>query len=325
MSRNAGRRAPAACISRPPVVYSTRQAAAIVLNQGAAREVGVRGSGQYRRQGVGAGAGARRGPAAAAALAALALLALLAAPAAAGAELLPAGHRLFGVLLADPTTPVAAVRVLNQVGGRTYAEINIGDEFGLVSSGGGAVQLGVAAGVAGRFDLSAETRDFQVADYTLLLPLDVALGPLALRTAYQHVSSHLGDDYLDRTHAPDPKRSVDELRVTAAWRFAPLAGTTARLYAGGGLAFNVLPDDAGTGRVQAGVELARGGLFAAADLQLLERAHWKRSFTARAGWALAGAVATARIFVEYFAGPQPYLAFYDSPESRWALGLSFHR
>lgn len=256
---------------------------------------------------------------------ALVCLVALGIPAAGRAEFLPAGNRLFQSPVADPTSPAATVRLLEPVDGRVRAEINIGDEFGLISWGGGRSQLGIAAGVAARFDLSSDWRDLEVADYTLMIPLDVDFGRLSLRAAYQHTSSHLGDDYIDATDAATIKSVADEIRATVSLPFAPVAGVSARLYAGAGLAFNVLPDDSGRARLQGGAEIRQGSLFAAADLQVLERADWEPALAIRAGWTARGSVAALSIFVEYFSGPLPYLAFIDRLESRWALGLTLGR
>lgn len=258
-------------------------------------------------------------------MAALACLVAIGVPAVGRADYFPAGNRLFRAPVADPTRPAATVRLLNPIGGGTRAEINIGDEYGLFSWNDGRCQLGISAGVAARFDLASAFRDLEVADYTLLVPLDVDFGLLSLRAGYQHTSSHLGDDYLDGDSGVTPKRVADEIRGTVSLPLAPVAGVSARVYAGAGLAFNVLPDDAGTVRLQGGAEFRSGSLFVAADLQVLERADWEPAFTARAGWAHPGTVAALSVFLEYFSGPLPYLAFIDRTESRWALGLTLHR
>lgn len=280
-----------------------------------------------RRSGPGAG----RAIAAPLACAAIACsLSLLAADAAAF-EPWPDGRRLFPAAPADPTQPAYSARLGGADGGRAHGDASLGDEFGVFSWGGGRYQVGVAAGVASRFDLSfREVRELQVADYSFTVPFDADLGPLALRLAYLHVSSHLGDDRLKATGAPVVKRASDEVHLHASAPFVPAAGFPARCYAGAGWAYNVLPKGAGRSRLQAGAEVRRplatgGALFAAADLQARERSGWDPALTARAGWESPGTPAPLTLFLEYAAGPLPYLALANRSESRWSLGLTVRR
>lgn len=266
-------------------------------------------------------------------VAALAGAALLCLPGPGRAEWWPAGRQLFPAPLADPTQPAYAARLGGADGGRTHADVNLGEEFGILSWAGGRRQVGVAVGVASRFDLSVrEVRELQVADYTLAVPVDFDLDRLALRLSYLHVSSHLGDDRIAaQDAAPLHKRASDELRLDVSVPFEPLPGLLARGYAAGGYAYNVLPDGAGRARLQGGGELRRdlpslrGALFAAVDLQVLERAGWEPALTARVGWESEEEPAALTLFVEYATGPPPYLALLDEAESRWGVGLALRR
>ena len=245
-------------------------------------------------------------------------------PAAARAgELLPPSKELFPPLIADPGQPRYELRWTVPEGSRRVGEIAMGDELGLWRAASGGFQVGAEGGVIGRFDISRVTNDIEVADYTFALPADLALGPASLRLAYWHVSSHLGDDYI-RLNAPSlAKATTDEVRTLASWRRQGL-----RLYGGWAWAFHVLPGGGGRSRAQAGAELGgprlgSGRLFAAADLQLPERADWDPDLAVRAGWRVPGRAGAVSFFVEFYEGHLPYQQFMARRETHVAAGLGF--
>ena len=235
--------------------------------------------------------------------------------------------KLFTPFFADLTQPAFALRY-TKVSGGTLAEVNLGDEFGIYrrSLGGGELQFGLAGGAAARFDISKITNDYQIADYSLVLPADYVSGQWAFRAMYWHTSSHLGDDYIKRSGIAASslrKHVTDDIRLSAAYSgIKPL-----RLYAGAGYAFNLIPKDDRRLRFQAGVEAQKpagaGEIFAAADIQALERLGFRPSFCARAGIRRRSETSSASAFAEFFAGRLPYLGFMTEAETHWSLGLSF--
>lgn len=252
-------------------------------------------------------------------------------PHAAHAEWFPEGGRLFKPFIADPTYPSYTVRMSWPLGEGPRGEINIGEEFGIVSWQEDKVQLGILGGVAARFDISRITNDLEVADYTFALPLDYSGGKWAARFMYWHTSSHIGDDYIKRHAGFAVRKNVtDEIRLYLDREFF----SSLRVYGGAGYAMILLPHRHGRNRFQAGVEWQTkpakdspgvGSFFSACDFQALERMGWQPSFSARAGWKknkTSGQRAFS-VFLEFFAGHLEYLGFMDRKETRFSMGISF--
>lgn len=250
-----------------------------------------------------------------------------------GADWFPEGKQVFSPLAADLTQPAYAVRLTGPVGKSRLAEVNIGDEFGIFSwktKKGGKMQVGLLGGVAARFDISKITNDLEVADYSGALPLDYSRGDWSARCMYWHTSSHLGDDYINHSNPDIVKNVTDEWRGYVSYSPRALRRDgrySARIYTGGGYAFNLLPKREGRKRVQAGIELSVGSgsaeFFGAADLQSLERLGWQPSSSARIGWRKPGVSGTFSAFMEFFSGHLEYLGFMDRKETHWSLGMSF--
>ncbi|MFH1619466.1 MAG: DUF1207 domain-containing protein [bacterium] len=208
------------------------------------------------------------------------------------AEWFPQKKRVFTPFLADPTQPAYIVRLTGRNGKRRRADVNMGDEFGIISrpvGENGKLQLGLLGGVEARFDISRMTNDLEIADYSVALPLDYLSEDWSFRTMCWHTSSHLGDDYIKRAAgATELRKNVrDEIRAYASWRRMPWL----RIYSGLAYAFNVLPGHAGRKKFQAGIEVKSGisgnrEIFAASDLRALERSDWRPAFLTRVGWRI---------------------------------------
>jgi hypothetical protein len=237
--------------------------------------------------------------------------------------------KLFAPFPAYPTYPAFNLRYAVPAGSGSRAEINMGDEFGLVSAGfadGGKAQLGIMGGVAARFDISKVTNDFEITDFSLAFPVDYIRGDWAFRAMYWHTSSHIGDDFIKSNAIASQllsKNVTDEFRFYAAYdpvRFL-------RLYAGPAYAFNLIPSVNERWRFHAGAQARTGGApvsyFAAADFQSLERNSWNPSFTARAGVRREAERSAVSAYAEFFAGRQPYLGFMTQSETKWSLGFAF--
>ncbi len=259
-----------------------------------------------------------------------ALLNLLASPAGRCGEWIPSGKELFPLIFADPLELSYALRLTTPVGKKNLAEINLGDYLGIYRWSLGEdrlLQVGLGGGVGGRFDISRASNDFQVADFTAAVPLDLALGKNnTVRFAYWHVSSHIGDDYI-RTEAPAiSKHFTDEMRLV--WSFIP--ARFLRLCAGGSHAFKMLPP-AKSNSLEASVEL-RSPVFRNGSAQVLfgtgirapQRNGWKPSSTTKLGVKATDAqrVGALTLYVEYFSGRLLYQQFGDRKESHWTLGLA---
>jgi len=235
---------------------------------------------------------------------------------------------LFEPLIADPTYPTFALKYSAVAHRGWRAETDMGGEFSIAAlklENGAKAQFSIDGGVAARFDISRITNDFEIADFSLVLPVDYSIGPLAMRFMYWHTSSHVGDDYIiSNSLSPSQlsKHVTDDFRFLASYKPVEFL----RLYGGGGWAFNQIPHVQKRWRTQFGAEASTPGpqsLFAAFDFQSLERNNWNPSFTARAGVKSAGEYSAVSAFCEFFSGRTPYLGFMDSSETRWSLGFGF--
>ncbi|MBI5202588.1 MAG: DUF1207 domain-containing protein [Elusimicrobia bacterium] len=265
-----------------------------------------------------------------------ALLALLLAAAGeAGAqgyipEPLTSAREYYEPLMADPTEPSYGGRLLYPPGGNRYGEVTIGDYVGLTrwKIFGVDTQLNIGGGAISRFNLSTRRNNLEVVDFSAGMPVDfhVAKGR-TVRVAYWHVSSHLGDDYIQRIRPTLIKRAFDSVKTTLSWS----PNEYARLYAGGSYAFNTV-NLRGRGAVQVGFEaLSRPFVkpsiraFLAQDFQSFERVRWQPSYNIRGGlrWSDHKRIAAASLFLEYFTGRLYYLQFQEQHESHWGFGLRF--
>jgi opacity protein-like surface antigen len=236
--------------------------------------------------------------------------------------------KLFAPLLADDTYPSFGAKYSAVAGGSGYrAEVNMGDEFGIMSDrldNGATVQFGAMGGVAARFDISQVTNDLEIADYSFALPIDYRMGPLTLRAMYWHTSSHIGDDYVIANPGVTLSKHVtDDGRFYASYDLSKFL----RLYAGTGYAFNMLPKNSGFWRAQTGVEAYTDRTrpvyyFGAADFQSLGRNNWNPSFAVRTGVTRQGKTSSATGFCEFYAGRMDYIGFMTDEETKWSFGFS---
>jgi hypothetical protein len=249
------------------------------------------------------------------------------------AEFLPPAHDLFRPLRADPRELQYSLRLVEPVSHKLLGEASVGDYLGLWRwslGDGGVFQVSAGGGAFGRFDLAGTNNEFQVVDYYGNLPFDWRIGRWSTRVLVYHTSSHLGDDFMNRTGQFAEKHTWDNLKLLQSFDAAP----NLRIYGGYNYVFRTLPGGIGRHALQCGFEtqsewLARGHVqfYWANDLQSWERAHWNPTFNSQAGLNLADKPSDSRavsLFLEYTAGRQPQGQFYLQQESRWNLGIQFH-
>ena len=157
--------------------------------------------------------------------------------------------------------------------------------FGQAGPDGDGWQLDVAAAAFPRLNLSSNW-DVDATDFRFGVPLSYRRGGTAVSVGYDHISTHVGDEFLTK-HADfrRPNYSRDQLlvgvrrAVTDDWQ----------VYGEAGYAF-VRDGGAEPWVFQAGTEFFRplspaaGGPVAAANVQLREEFDWGGRFKAVAGW-----------------------------------------
>ena len=269
------------------------------------------------------------------------LLALAGAgPACAGAEgdwrALPTGH-LFAPYAADPhrvTFAVAQQRIAesdipgagtNRLSLRTGARLPLA-RFEPADAAGTRWQVGLPVGFDGVFDHSNNEDNIGWdGNYGLL----VTASPdpaLAFKGGLLHTSSHVGDEYIERTGRKRIDYTREEWLLAVSWR--PLRRW--RTYLEGAWAYGLnnteLQEE---GRAQAGVEFERPHLFgagvdgyAAVDLAAWAERDWRVDTTVQAGAAMRADGRRWRIGLEYHDGRPPLGEFFQATERYTALVLS---
>jgi hypothetical protein len=276
--------------------------------------------------------------------ASLVVLLLAAAPAAAGQALdLLADGGLVPAPVADPRTPRFAVFqswMRHDALPGTIATASFGGEVGLLrwtSPRGVALQLGAAGGMSAAFDMGARSNDLMNEDYVGGIPLALRGGRLGVRLMPYHVSSHLGDEFAERTSRSRSHVTYEALDVLLS---VDVGG--GRIYAGGTARSRGEPAALRPRGGQLGAELRRLACAACAPAGRL-RATWIAALDARSG-ALRGApvawsgqagielsepgsVASARrlaLLLSAYGGPAPYHQFADHYVRGIGAGVVVH-
>jgi len=179
----------------------------------------------------------------------------------------------------------------------------------------------VAGGAFSRFDLEGHGNEFVEVDYRVSLRLRARWRGLEARMALYHVSSHLGDEFLERTGRSPISTSREGLELLAAVRPVP----TLRIYGGPGLVLRSTAGlDPGTARLGAEwrPEDRRWGPFrpyAAGELLLRDELGWEPTASTEAGLAFAGRY---RLALMLGAGPSRAEQFFRRDEALWGLSFS---
>ena len=185
-------------------------------------------------------------------------------------------------------------------------------------------QLAFEGGFAGQFDIE-HSWDNTGWDGFYGLYLNRMITPnLGFRVGSQHDSSHIGDEYSERTGRRRIHYTREEAIFGVSWRFRPRVTTYAELGVGNGIAGSV------TSRLQAGVQFVsekkywkgRASHFAAIDFRTYEETNWSTRMTIQAGyWIPVGNRSSVyRVAIEYGTGRSVMGQFLWEKETWFALG-----
>jgi uncharacterized protein DUF1207 len=169
-------------------------------------------------------------------------------------------------------------------------------------------EIQVEAAVFARFDIH-ERWDLDAADFRFGVPLVYRDGDLAWKFHLYHLTSHLGDEFIERTGTEVTPYHLEEASAGVSWDFAE----GARVYGEGGVAvYTSRPT--GNGRVQLGAEWVgrKGGAglspYVALDLQARNEQDWIPNKVLAAGIAYGRNV---RFGLELYHGRDPQTQFLD--------------
>ena len=187
--------------------------------------------------------------------------------------LFPSGH-VYPVYTADPHRPTIGLTEM------VYTDVRIedtrsprvglsgGGRFGILridpaKPGGRSWQVTIAAGLDALFDSQNKLDAIGwEGDYGASVSTATG-GPFAFKLAVQHVSTHLGDEYAERTGRARINYTREEVALGASWRFSPRW----RAYGEAAVAYIRRNDDQEPWRFQTGIEYESrptlwGGRFA---------------------------------------------------------------
>jgi hypothetical protein len=258
-------------------------------------------------------------------------------PAAAGpVQAFPAGL-VYSPYTADPRSPEFALTMIDvqEVGaaesGSPRFGLKLGGRFGLLrivprDRPERAWQLDIEAGFVGQFDIDYSLDNLGWdGNYAFLLshsPSD----RWAFQVGGKHISSHVGDEYAERTGRLRIDYTREEVALGAVWS----PDSRWRAYAEAG--WNPSPRERTgqePGRFQTGLEHSGGPVFggervrwyAATNLELMEERDWQLDATLQAGLRIPSGDRTWRVAVTYYDGRIPLGEFFQDDERYLILGL----
>lgn len=225
-------------------------------------------------------------------------------------------------------------------GANVEADVAVGHRLGVVrlrreTDDGPELTLGFEVGVFSRFFMESAQKDLIGVGYRVGAPLSARYRGWAARFTVRHVSSHLGDDFVNRFDPPPGQTTRDGMELLAARRLA----SGLRVYVGGewnfhrntgvertaaraGVEWNPAPGrrDArpgGSGEVEAGPAVWP---FAAVDVRTTSL-DGDVAASGAGGIALRVAGTTLRAEVRGHAGSTPVGGLRNRDESHLGLGL----
>ena len=249
------------------------------------------------------------------------------------AWLLP-GPEYIPHLWADPRDPtmvaklVIVTQAVTQFGTGVEGEAGLGATIPLFvlegSSTEDAFVMGLQGSVYGRFQMQEQSRDLVTSDWMFAIPFVLHRGQHWFRIRFLHVSSHLGDEYIERFDVRRVTDTQDALDGVAFFRLVRALG----VYGGGSWAFNVDPNDRKRFTLRGGLQwygpsLGAGfQLYGAADALFDQDVDWRPRLNTQAGVLIhAPHGRDARLAAEFLTGPSPQGQFDNQTTTHVTLGL----
>ncbi|NNJ26321.1 DUF1207 domain-containing protein [Alienimonas chondri] len=225
--------------------------------------------------------------------------------------------------------------IINAVdGGRTgdvALDGSLGARVGILRFGEGGPeadgwQLDVAAAAFPRLNVS-ENVDVDATDFRAGVPLSYRSGPTAVSFGYDHISTHIGDEFMVRN--PGFQR-VNYSRDALLLGLRHALSDDLTVYGEVGYAF-ARDGGADPWVFQLGTEFYRelsvstGGPVAAANVQMREECNYGGRFTSLAGWQWREPESgrLLRVAAQYEAGKTPYYELFEEDASSLGFGLFY--
>jgi len=236
--------------------------------------------------------------------------------------------------IADPLRPQNALTLqwladteLRETGDKRFG-LRLGGTFGIYrwhpeGDPERGWQLNFEGGFAGQFDIDYSW-DNTGWDGFYGLYLNWMLTPdLGFRLGTQHNSSHVGDEYIERTGQRRVHYTREEGALGVSWSFKPRWTFYGELGYGNGIAGSL------TARVETGLQYIsaqshwknRASWYAALDIRTYEETDWSTRFTAQLGYLIpVGARTQYRFAIEFGTGRSVMGQFHWKEETWLGVG-----
>ena len=237
--------------------------------------------------------------------------------------------------IADPLRPQNALTLqwlsdteIPEVGAHRFG-LRLGGSFGIrrwhpEGEPDKGWQLNFEGGFAGQFDMDSSWENTGWDGFYGVYMNRMITPELGFRFGTQHDSSHIGDEYSERTGTERIHYTREEALIGVAWDVEPKTVLYSELGWGNGLRGGM------TFRLQAGAQFisdqkywkGRASHFAAIDFRTYEETDWSARLTVQAGyWIPVGDRSSAhRVALEYGTGRSVLGQFLWEKETWFALG-----
>ncbi len=245
-------------------------------------------------------------------------------------HVLPEGL-LWHSYLAGPQEPRNSLLIFNDSRDGIFADATLGGRFGMLRYGTinaknpRGWQWDLEGAVITRLDIR-NSEDIESVDYRFGTEITAADGPWAMKFGYFHISSHVGDEYIERNPTFVRDNYVTEsLILGGSYR----AFDQYRIYGEMANAFHV-SGGARKYQIQSGLEYtpiakvpARGAPFAAMNFSFREAVDYDVSTTIQMGWSFQGSESQRqfRVGAQYGSGPTSQFSFFERREEYIGGGL----
>ena len=209
-------------------------------------------------------------------------------------------------------------------------DLSIGGRVGLVRYGSGnevipqGWQLDIEGAAFPR--LASPGQILEATDYRFGIPLSYGYGAYQMQIAYEHISSHLGDEWAKKHGIIDNR--INYSRDAIVWGHGYVPDDRWRFY--GQVGYGFYADVAEPWHFEFGIEysdLAPTGIegvpFFATNCQLRQENNFGGYVAIQTGWQWTGAESgrRLRLGVQYFNGQHEKLQFYELSEQKVGAGL----
>ncbi len=247
-------------------------------------------------------------------------------------QMLPDGL-LWRSYLAAPHEPRISTVLFRTSDQNNYWDATLGGRVGLVRYGTlGALQprgwqWDVEGAVMTRLDLG-HAEDVVSMDYRFGTEITRSEGPWAMKFGYFHISSHVGDEFLERNPSFTRLNYVTESFIFGVSR---MLSDAVRLYGETAYAYHIA-GGADRYQFQMGAEYSpratyskRGAPFAAINMDVREAVDFDPAVNFQAGWQWKGGLSgqSLRLGIELYDGHSTQFQFFDETQRHIGVGAWF--